>query len=113
MGSRYVQTGTMPIADFVTTITRPSANEYTEDSTPLNEKNEFTDSILTIRPNLSEDSTKSFCEQWMKAINESGIIFWESSNSLIAGCSQAQTSPTTKKNGSGDGSTGSSYTQEN
>lgn len=112
MGSKFVQTEMMPIADFVTTIMPPSASEYTEDSTPQNEKNEFMDSILTIRPNLSEDSMKSFCEQWGKAINESGIIFLESSNSLTAGCSPEQTFPTTKRSGSGDGSTGSSSTEE-
>lgn len=41
MGSRYVQTVTMPTADFVTTTTPPSASGYTVDSTLLNGKNGF------------------------------------------------------------------------
>jgi hypothetical protein len=111
MGDKFVQTAMMPIADFETTITPPLESVYTEDSTHQNGKSGFMDSTFTIVSIMSEASMKNFVEKWAKAINESGIVFLESSNSHTAGCCQVKTSPTTKKNDSGDGSTGSSSTK--
>ena len=111
MGDRFVQTAMMHIADFETTITPPLESVYTEDSTHLNGKSEFTDSTFTIVPTTNEALMRSFVEEWLKAIREPGTILWVSSNSHTAGCCQVKTSPTTKKNDSGDGSTGSSSTE--
>lgn len=113
MESKFVQTATTPTADFETTTTHLSEKEYTEDSTPLNEKSGFTDSMSIIVPIMNEESMRNFAEEWVKASNESGIVFLESSISHTAGCSTKKTSPTTKKNSSGDGSTGSSSTKTN
>lgn len=105
MDDNFVSTLTMPIANFVTTITPLSGNEFTGGLMPRSAQSEFTDSMSISQVQYKKNWMQSLASQDSESHIECSD--WLASHTA-AGC-QVEIRQTSTKRNMSDGSIGSSH----